>query len=71
MNHSIALGIFALYVVVVTLVQLLAQRDVSQLQAMKRIWGRSKGLLMHFLTGVILPLLFGIIYLARGFSTGF
>ncbi|HKL48670.1 MAG TPA: hypothetical protein VJ882_03350 [Desulfuromonadales bacterium] len=71
MNHSIALGIFAIYVVVVTLVQLLAQRDIPRLLTMKRIWGRSRGLLVHFLTEVIMPLLFGIVYLARGLSSGF
>lgn len=71
MNHSIALGIFALYVVVVTLLQLLVQTDIPRLRAMKRIWGRSKGALMHFLTEVIVPLIFGIVYLARGLSAGF
>ncbi|NIQ98221.1 MAG: hypothetical protein GWO11_06810 [Desulfuromonadales bacterium] len=71
MNHNIALGIFALYVVVVTLVQLLMQVDTPHLRAMKRIWGRSKGALMHFLTEVIVPLIFGIVYLARGLALGF
>lgn len=71
MNHSIALGIFALYVVVVTLLQLLVQTDIPQLRAMKRIWGRSKGALMHFIGEVVVPLIFGIVYLARGLAIGF
>jgi len=71
MENHIAMGLFALYVVIVSLLRLLTTRDLPRLRAMKRLWGVSKGALLHFLNEVIVPLIFGILYLARGISVGF
>jgi hypothetical protein len=35
---------------------------------MKRLWGRTRGLLAHFLTNVALPLVLGIVFLTRGIA---
>jgi hypothetical protein len=56
--------------VAVSLIRLMSDREFFRLTAMKKIWGRSQGLLIHFLSNVILPLLFAIFYLCRGI-TGF
>jgi len=63
-------ALFALYFVVVSLMRLLNDNEFFRLTAMKKIWGRSHGLLLHFLSNVILPLMFAIFYLCRGI-TGF
>jgi|GEM_PF-1163734 len=66
MNAHLFMGLFALFVVVVSLLRLMAEREFPRLTAMKKIWGRSRGLAMHFLSNVALPLVFGIIFLGRG-----
>lgn len=57
---------FAVYIVGVSLVRLLDDNEFFRLTAMKQIWGRSRGLLLHFLTNVIFPLLFALIYFCHG-----
>jgi len=59
-------AVFALYVVVISLLRLVADNEYFRLTAMKKIWGRSRGLLIHFLSNVILPMLFAIYFLCRG-----
>lgn len=66
MNPHFAMGIFALYVVVVSLARLLASREFPRLTAMKKAWGRSRGMLLHFLSNVALPLVLGIVFMSRG-----
>lgn len=66
MNSYLVMGLFALYVVIVSLLRLMAEREFSRVTAMKRLWGRSRGLLLHFMTNVALPLVFGIVFLGRG-----
>ena len=66
MNQYLVLGLFALYVVVVSALRLLAEDEHPALTKMKRLWGRTTGLILHFLLAVIFPLLFGIFYLCRG-----
>jgi hypothetical protein len=66
MNSYLVMGLFALYVVIVSLLRLMAEREFPRVTAMKRVWGRSRGLLLHFTTNVALPLVFGIIFLGRG-----
>ncbi len=68
MNSYLAMGLFALYVVAVTLVRCLAEDEFFRLTAMKRRWGRSRGLLMHFLANVALPMVLGIVFLTRGIA---
>lgn len=57
---------FALYIVIVSLIRLMSDTEFFRLTAMKRIFGRSMGLLIHFLSNVIMPLIFAIYFLCRG-----
>ena len=66
MDVDLIKGIFAIYVVGVSLLRLLDENEYFRLTAMKKIWGRSRGLLLHFLTNVIVPMLFAIVYFCRG-----
>lgn len=66
MEADLIKAIFALYVVCVSLLRLMADKEYFRLTAMKKIWGRSRGLLIHFLTNVIMPMLFAIYFLSRG-----
>jgi hypothetical protein len=66
MNLHLAMGLFALYVVIVSLVRLMASREFPRLTAMKKAWGRSRGVLLHFISNVALPLVFGIVFMSRG-----
>ena len=62
MDTNLVMAIFAVYIVCVSLLRLLSDREYFRLTDMKKIWGRSRGLFLHFLTNVILPLLFALIY---------
>ncbi len=66
MDVDLIKAIFAVYVVGVSLLRLLDDNEYFRLTAMKKIWGRSQGLLLHFLTNVIVPMLFAIVYFCRG-----
>jgi len=66
MNLHLAMGIFALYVVIVSLVRLMASREFPRLTAMKKVWGRRRGVLLHFISNVALPLVLGIVFMSRG-----
>lgn len=65
-NAHLAMGVFALFVVVVSLCRIMAEEEFPALTATKKIWGRRRGLLFHFLSHVGLPLVFGVIFLTRG-----
>lgn len=64
-NHA-ALGLFALYVVAVSFWRYLGEAEIPAVTALKRCWGRTTGLLLHFLLNVLLPLVLGVCYLSRG-----
>jgi len=57
---------FAVYVVGVSLIRLLDDHEHFRLTAMKQVWGRTHGLMLHFLTNVIIPILFALVYFCRG-----
>lgn len=59
-------ALFALYIVAVSLIRMMYDKEFFRLTAMKKIFGRSLGLLMHFISYVIMPLLFAIFFLCRG-----
>lgn len=69
MDVDLIKGWFALYVVGVSLIRLLDEHEHFRLTAMKKIWGRSNGLLLHFLTNVVIPMLFALVYFCRGIVT--
>ncbi len=66
MEAYVVKAFFALYVVAVSLLRLMAEKEYFRLTAMKKVWGRSRGLLIHFLSNVILPMLFAIYFICRG-----
>jgi len=68
MEHHVALGVFAIYAMLVTLVRLLFFIELPRVRALKRVWGRTRGVMIYFITDVILPLALGIMFLARGLS---
>ena len=65
-NTHLAMGVFALFVVVVSLCRIMAEDEFPALTATKKIWGRRRGLLFHFLSHVGVPLVFGVVFLTRG-----
>lgn len=65
-NAHLAMGVFALFVVVVSLFRIMADEEFPALTATKKIWGRRRGLMFHFLSHVGLPLVVGVIFLTRG-----
>lgn len=62
----LAMGVFALCVVVISLFRIMADEEFPPLTATKKIWGRRRGLLLHFLAHVGVPLVFGVVFLTRG-----
>ncbi|MFA7535270.1 MAG: hypothetical protein WCY68_04210 [Desulfuromonadales bacterium] len=68
MKSHLALGFFAIYVVVISLCRLLSDRLPQRLISMQKAWGRRLGLLLHFVAQVALPLVVGIIYVGQGVS---
>lgn len=66
MRNYLAMGLFAFFVTIVSLVRILGRDEFFRLTAMKRAWGRGRGLLMYFLANVALPLVLGIVFFAQG-----
>ena len=66
MDADLVKALFAVYIVGVSLIRLLDDNEYFRLTAMKQVWGRSHGLLLHFISNVVLPMLFALIYLCRG-----
>ena len=66
MNAHLILGLFALYVVAVTLCRVLSGSDESRLSLVRRIWGRTRGLGLYFAVHVALPLLVGVLCMGQG-----
>jgi len=66
MSPDLAKAWFAIYIVGISLIRLLDDTEHFRLTSMKKIWGRSRGLLFHFLTNVVFPILFALIYFCRG-----
>jgi len=68
MDHYVALGVFAMYAMSVTLFRLLFYIELPRVRTLKRVWGRTRGVAIYFVTDVLLPLALGIMFLARGLS---
>lgn len=68
MEPFFAMGLFALYVVVVSLVRIMSDSEFHRLTAMKKIWGRTRGLFLHFTAYVGIPLVLGIMFLGKGIA---
>ena len=66
MDIDLVKAVFATYVVGVSLIRLLDDNEYFRLTAMKKVWGRSRGLMLHFLSQVVVPMLFALIFFCRG-----
>lgn len=70
MGTDVTLGLFALYIVFVSLSRFFQEQEFCRLTAMKKVWGRKPGLVLHFLSSVALPLVFGMVFLCEGIAGG-
>lgn len=68
MNGSLVLGLFALYVVGVSLAGILSGASDDCLALVRRSWGRLRGLVLYFCLQVALPMLIGIIFVSWGIA---
>ncbi len=68
MDVDLVKSIFAVYVVAVSLLRLMSDHEFFRLTAMKKVWGRTRGLLIHFIANIILPLMLAIYYLCRSIA---
>lgn len=66
MDVNLIKGLFAVYVVGVSLLSMLSDEESHLLTAMKKVWGRSRGLLLHFTANVLIPMLFALVSFSRG-----
>lgn len=66
MNSHLALGLFALYVVVVSLWRLMRGRGLPPLTEVNAVWEKRRRLLPHFLVQVVTPLVVGVVFISRG-----
>jgi hypothetical protein len=66
MNSYLALGFFALYVVVVSLLRFLTGKGMQSIAESRAVWDRRRGILPHFLVNVAAPLVVGIVFITRG-----
>lgn len=68
MEQYFAMGLFSLYVVLVSLVRFLPDGSPPYLNAVKKFWGRPRGIALCFVAQVAVPLVFGIVFLSRGIA---
>jgi hypothetical protein len=66
MNSHLALGFFALYVMVISLLRILTGKGMQSIAQSRQIWDRRRGILPHFLVNVAAPLVVGIVFITRG-----
>jgi len=66
MNSHLALGLFALYVVVVSLWRMMSGRGLPPSTEVNEVWQRRRRLLPHFLVQVATPLVVGVVFISRG-----
>lgn len=68
MQLDLVKSFFATFVVIVSLLRLMSDYEYFRLTAMKKTWGRTRGLLFHFLANVVLPLLAALYFLCRSIT---
>ena len=66
MNAHIVLGLFALYVAVISLYLVLAGQQDAVLALLRRFWGRTLGHSLYFIARVALPMLICVLCLGWG-----
>ncbi|MBE0499948.1 MAG: hypothetical protein IBX47_00800 [Desulfuromonadales bacterium] len=65
---DVTMGLFAFLVALVSLYRFMAEQEFYRLTMMKRMFGRKRGLALHFVVSVALPLLLGIVFLTGGLA---
>ena len=66
MMPDLIMGVFAFVIAVVSLYRIMAAGEFYRLTMMKRVFGRKRGLALHFMVTVALPLLLGIVFISGG-----
>ena len=66
MDPNLIKGIFAVYVVGVALIRLMDDEEHYYLVVMKKVWGRSQGLTLHFIVNVCVPMIFALVAFSQG-----
>ncbi|MBW6510395.1 MAG: hypothetical protein K0A94_12735 [Desulfuromonadales bacterium] len=67
MDINLIKGVFAVYVVGVALIRLMDDEEHYYLVVMKKVWGRSQGLTLHFIANVCIPMIFALVSFSQGF----
>ena len=68
MKSYIVMGIFAFLSAIIALVRIMSYQEFHRITAMKRAWGRRRGLALYFISSVVLPLICGIVFISSGVS---
>ena len=63
MMPDLTMGVFAFMIAAVSLFRIMAVKEFYRLTMMKRVFGRKRGLALHFVVTVALPMLLGIVFL--------
>jgi hypothetical protein len=66
MDVNLIKGVFAVYVVGISLIRLMDDEEHYYLAVMKKVWGRSKGLMLHFIANVCVPMIFALVSFSQG-----
>ncbi len=66
MDPNLIKGLFAFYVVGVSLIRLMDDEDHYCLAVVKKVWGRSQGLTLHFIANVCVPMIFALVAFSQG-----
>jgi hypothetical protein len=67
MDPNLIKGVFAVYIVGVSLIRLMDDDEHYYLAVVKKVWGRSQGLTLHFIANVCIPMVFALIAFSQGF----
>jgi len=67
LNSLMSMGVFALFMSGISLYRLLKDGD-RNLLLFRRLWGNRPGRLLHFLSHVVIPFVFAIIFISRGLT---
>jgi hypothetical protein len=67
MDPNLIKAVFAVYVVGVALIRLMDDDEHYCLVVVKKVWGRSQGLTLHFIANVCVPLVFALVAFSQVF----
>ena len=62
MMPDLTMGVFAFMIAAVSLFRIMAVKEFYRLTMMKRVFGRKRGLAIHFVVTVALPIMLGIVF---------